>query len=164
MSFLALVEHASRGCLCLEAVERTSAAAMITRLCALIRCYGMPTFLRTDNAAVFTSRWFRLSLWLLGIRHQRIQMHCPWQNGRVERFFGTLKSVLDRWNVDSYATLSHALIPFRFWYNFVRPHQALNGRAPAEAWNGTDVNRRAHSACHWFEAWDGLLRGFYLPP
>lgn len=163
-SILALVEHASRACLFLEAVEHTSAAAMITRLCALIRHYGRPTFLRTDNAAMFTSRWFRLSLWLLGIRHQRIQLHCPWQNGRVERFFGTLKSVLDRWNVDNCATLNNALAPFRLWYNFVRPHQALRERTPAEVWNGTDVHRRAHAECHWFEAWDGLLRGFYLPP
>ena len=45
-----------------------SAATIIVRLCALIGCYGTPTFLRTDNAATFTSRWFRLSLWLLNTR------------------------------------------------------------------------------------------------
>ena len=32
-----------------------------------------------------------LALRLMGIRHQRIDPHCPWQNGRIERFFGTLK-------------------------------------------------------------------------
>jgi transposase InsO family protein len=48
---------------------------------------------------VFTSVRFRLTLWLLGIQHQRIDPHCPWQNGRVEQFFGTLKEKLDQWEV-----------------------------------------------------------------
>jgi transposase InsO family protein len=29
--------------------------------------------------------------------------------------------------------LGNALVPFRFWYNLVRPHQHLDGRTPAEA-------------------------------
>jgi hypothetical protein len=33
---------------------------------------------------------------LLGIRLQTTDLHCPWQNGRIERFFSTLKAGLDR--------------------------------------------------------------------
>jgi transposase InsO family protein len=33
-------------------------------------------------------------LWLLGNRQQRIEPGCPWQNGRVERFIGTVKREL----------------------------------------------------------------------
>ena len=51
-------------------------------------------FLRTDNEAVLVSRLFRCGLWLLGIRQQRIEPGCPWQNGRVERFIGTVKREL----------------------------------------------------------------------
>ncbi|MEM9594705.1 MAG: integrase core domain-containing protein [Acidobacteriota bacterium] len=47
--------------------------------------------MRTDNEAVFTSRRFRWVLIVLGLRHQLTQVASPWQNGRVERFFGTLK-------------------------------------------------------------------------
>lgn len=56
--------------------------------------YGRPQFLRTDNEAVLVSRLFRLGLWLLGTQHQRIERGCPWQNGRVERFIGTVKQEL----------------------------------------------------------------------
>ncbi|NIP27488.1 MAG: DDE-type integrase/transposase/recombinase, partial [Phycisphaerae bacterium] len=61
-----------------------------------IERYGKPKFLRTDNETVFTSRLFRFGLWLLGIKHQRTDKGCPWMNGRVERFFGTLKQKLSQ--------------------------------------------------------------------
>ena len=111
---------------------------------------------------VFCSRLFRGVLALLGIRHQRTDPGCPWQNGRIERFFGTLKAKLDGWQVDTLAALHVSLGEFRFWYNHVRPHQNLNGRTPAEAWSGTDVFAGKPETEYWFEAWDGLLQGFYL--
>ena len=61
-----------------------------------VKGYGRPQFLRTDNEAVLVSRFFRLGLWLLGIRQQRIEPGCPWQNGRVERFIGTVKRALEQ--------------------------------------------------------------------
>ena len=48
--------------------------------------------LRTDNEAVFTSRLFCTALQILGIAHQRNDLGCPWQNGRIERLLGTLKA------------------------------------------------------------------------
>jgi len=58
--------------------------------------------------------------------------------------------------------LKGSLTEFRFFYNFVRPHQHLQGRTPHEAWRGVDpFARRAKLRC-WFEAWDGLLQGEYL--
>jgi transposase InsO family protein len=126
------------------------------------RRYGKPCILRTDNESVFASTAFRLALALLGIRHQRTDPGCPWQNGRVERFFGTLKATLDRLAVTSFEALNGALTEFRFFYNHVRPHQNLGGRTPAEAW--ADVDPFAHRPKHeyWFEAWGGLLCGYYL--
>ena len=124
--------------------------------------YGQPRAIRTDNESVFTSRLFRLALFLLGIRHQRIDPHCPWQNGRVERFFGTLKQSLDCLAVDSLEALNHALVEFRFFYNHVRPHQNLGGATPAEAWSSINPYASPIKREYWFEAWDGLLRGYYL--
>jgi len=111
---------------------------------------------------VFTSRVFRVALLLLGIRHQRTDLHCPWQNGRVKRFFGTLKHSLDQLSVDSGSALACALAEFRFFYNHVRPHQNLLGLTPAEAWAGVDSFATPHENEYWFEAWDGLLQGYYL--
>lgn len=120
-----------------------------------------PRSVRTDNESVFTSKTFRLALFLLGIGHQRTDPHRPWQNGRVERLFGTLKSKLDRLAVDSAGALSQALVEFRFFYNHVRPHQNLGGATPAEAWAGIDPYARTKGE-YWFEGWDGLLQGYYL--
>jgi transposase InsO family protein len=104
----------------------------------------------------------RAALLLLGIRHQRIDPHCPWQNGRVERFFGTLKRKLDRLAVHAIGDLNRVLVEFRFFYNHVRPHRNLGGATPADAWAGAAPYAAAAKAEYWFEAWDGLLKGYYL--
>ncbi|TAK82875.1 MAG: transposase [Betaproteobacteria bacterium] len=159
---LAILEHASRAVLRLEALQSKSSWALIARLVDAIRHYGRPNTLRTDNEPVFTSRAFRLGLFLLGIRHQRIDPHCPWQNGRMERFFGTLKRKLDCLAVDSIETLNRAFADFRFFYNHVRPHRNLDGATPAEAWARINPYTTRAKAEYWFEAWDGLLKGYYL--
>lgn len=159
---LGILEHASRAVLCLEALPRKSSWALIGKLCQVIRRHGKPRILKTDNEPVFTSRAFRLALLLLGIRHRRIDAHCPWQNGRIERFFGTLKRKLDRLAVGSGDALNRALGEFRFFYNHVRPHRNLDGATPAEAWAGVNPHATRVTAEYWFDAWDGLLKGYYL--
>lgn len=159
---LAIIEHASRAALTLEALHSKSSWTLVSKLIASIKCYGKPKMLRTDNEAIFTSRVFRFALFLLGIRHQRTDLHCPWQNGRIERFFGSLKTSLDQLAVISFDALSDALVEFRFFYNHVRPHQNLGGATPAEAWAGIDPHLTRFNHEYWFEAWDGLLAGYYL--
>lgn len=105
---LGILEHASRAALWLEALKQKSSWTLILKLVEAIKRYGKPRAIRTANKAIFTSRTFRLALLLLGIRHQRTDLHCPWQNGRVERFFGTLKQKLDQLAVDSLAALNRA--------------------------------------------------------
>lgn len=159
---LAILEHACRATLWLEALPSKCSQTLILKLIEAIKRYGKPRIIRTDNEAVFTSKAFRLALFVLGIRHQRTDPHCPWQNGRGERFFGTLKAKLDRLAVDSFDALNQALTEFRFFYNHVRPHQNLGGRTPAEAWAGIDPYATKIRGEYWFEAWDGLLCGYYL--
>jgi len=159
---LGIIEHASRAALWLEALRSKSSWTLIARLVEAIKRHGKPRIVRTDNEAVFTSKAFRLALFLLGIRHHRTEPHCPWQNGRVERFFGTLKERLDRLEADSLEALNHALSEFRFFYNHVRPHQNLGGATPAEAWADIDPYASPIKREYWFEAWDGLLQGYYL--
>jgi putative transposase len=89
-------------------------------------------------------------------------LHCPWQNGRIERLFGTLKQKLDQWGIAGFNALNGSLAEFRFFYNFVRPHQNLDGRTPAEAWAGKNPFATKIKSEYWFETWDGLLQGYYL--
>lgn len=116
----------------------------IERLLTIGR-YGKPKRLRTDNEAVFTGFVFTTFLKLAGIQHQRIQTCAPWQNGRMERLFGTLKPLLRQLVIPDKEALQLALDEFRLFYNHVRPHQNLGGLTPAEIWNGyssTDIEQR----------------------
>ena len=161
-AILGIVDHGSRLAVMLRALPDKGSIAILRALLDAIEYHGKPRSIRTDNEAVFTSRVFRWVLALLGIRHQRTEPHCPWQNGRVERFFGTLKGKLNGWAVDGLGQLELALGEFRAWYNHVRPHQHLGGRTPAEAWAGIDPYTAAPKAASYFSAWDGLLTGFYM--
>ncbi len=159
---LGILEHASRAALWLEALDSKSSWTLIVKLIEAIRRYGKPRAVRTDNEPIFTSRAFRVALVLLGIGHQRTDPGCPRQNGRIERLFGTLNDKLDQLAVDSLETLNAALCEFHFFYNHVRPHQNLGGLTPAEVWTGATPFERPPKREYWFEAWDGLLTGYYL--
>ncbi len=159
---LGIIEHKSRLNIGMTVLKDKASITRLRCLLDTVESYGKPRFLRTDNEPVFTSRLFRLGLWLLGIRHQLIDKCCPWQNGRIERFFGTLKEKLDQWQVNNKEELGGTLVQFSFWYNHVRPHQNLDGRTPDEVWRGIDIFKKDPKQGYWFEAWEGLLTGFYL--
>jgi len=161
-SMLGVIDHGTRRLLGLQCLANKNAWTLLGHLFLAIGRYGKPAALRTDNERVFTGRVFSGALRLAGIRHQRTDLGCPWQNGRIERLFGTLKAKLDQWRVLDGKQLRLALAQFEFWYNRVRPHQNLNGQTPWEAWCGIDPYRRVPKQVEWFEAWDGLLSGFYL--
>lgn len=157
-----LIDHGTRALLTLAALPNKCSWTLLGHLFLAIGKYGKPRAVRTDNEACFTSRVLRTVLMLASIRHQRSDPHCPWQNGRIERLFGTLKQKLDQWEVASFRALNVSLAEFRFFYNRVRPHQHLQGRTPHEAWHGIDPFTRKAKLRQWFEAWDGLLQGEYL--
>jgi len=161
-TILDLLDHGSRGLLDLAALPDKCSWTLLGHLFLAIGKYGKPRAIRTDNEACFTSRVFRVVLRLAGIRHQRSDPDCPWQNGRIERLFGTLKAKLDQWEVAGFEALNASLGEFRFWYNHVRPHQNLQGATPAEAWSRVDPYAVPVRQDYWFEAWDGLLQGYYL--
>jgi hypothetical protein len=159
---MGIIEHGSRASLCLKALENKSSLQLLKNLIASIQKNGKPKILKTDNEAIFTSFLFKFTLFLLGIRHRPITPGCPWQNGRIERFFGTLKEKLNQIEVDSFETLNNALGQFRFWYNHVRTHRHLDGKTPAETWSGKEIFRQKAKQEYWFEAWEGLLTGIYF--
>lgn len=161
---LGVLDHGSRANLALQVLKQKISIAILRIILDTVEKYGSPRFIRTDNERVFTSRLFRFGLRWLGIKHQTTDLHCPWMNGRIERFFLTLKQKLDRWEIPDFESLARSLYEFQIWYNAVRPHQSLYGRTPAEIWNVTDVFSRKSRKRVWFEAWDGLLAGYYLPP
>ena len=158
---LGIIDHGCRACVALATLPRKSTLRILIQLLQAIERFGTPRTIRTDNETMFTSLLFRLVMWLLGIKHQQTELHCPWQNGRIERLFLTLKQKLNQLEFTNADSLDLFLQRFRFWYNFVRPHQHLNGKVPAEVWMKRTFSARKAS---WCEDETGLLRGYYLPP
>lgn len=102
--------------------------------------FGLPASLLTDNAAVFsgTSRKGRVVLEAeldrLGIVSKHSTPYHPQTCGKVERLHQSLKRFLLRQPpASSIADLQAQLDAFRLYYNDWRPHRALDGRTPAQA-------------------------------
>ena len=99
--------------------------------------HGSPRFLISDHGTQFRKR-FHAAMSRMSIRHVRGRVRTPYLNGKIERLFRT-------WRIWA----SMLLLPFgrlavqrrveafRHWYNHHRPHAALRGRTPEEAWQGT---------------------------
>jgi len=86
----------------------------------------------TDNHWSYThSRSLRELLERHGITHKLIRPHCPWQNGKVERFNRTLQV---EWAYRQVFTTNDdrtaALAPWLDYYNHRRRHSALGGLPP----------------------------------
>lgn len=164
-TIVGILDHGSRVVTHLAVAVNRKSWTLLGHLCLAIGQHGKPKRLRTDNEAIFTSFMFRAFLWLAGIGHQRIDTCAPWQNGRIERLFGSLKPLLRQLAIPSRAALQAALDEFRLFHNHVQPHQNLAGRTPAEAWNGKPTTPMCGSKpAEFVQALKGLLVGFYVPP
>lgn len=162
---LGILDHGSRWLTHLKTVTNKSSWALLGHLCFAIASHGKPKRLRTDNEAVFTSQVFTTFLQLVGISHQRIQTCAPWQNGRMERLFGTLKPLLRQLAIPNAQALQNALQEFTLFYNHVRPHQNLQGLTPAEKWqwySATDIAQRPPKSATLVQALHGLCVGYYM--
>lgn len=86
----------------------------------------------SDNALNYTrSADFAAAIAALGAEHLRIRAHCPWQNGKVERFNRTLQvEWAYRQVFVSNTHRAEALAPWLEHYNNRRRHSALGGHPP----------------------------------
>ena len=116
------------------------------------REFGLPASLLSDNAAVFTARSRRgkvlleLELARLGIEHKHSSPYHPQTCGKVERLHQTLKRFLAKQPpATSLAELQQQLDAFRAYYNYQRPHRALDRQTPAAVFNSRLKARPAES-------------------
>jgi transposase InsO family protein len=162
---IGIIDHGSRLALRLHTLTLRCSWSMLGHLCLAIAQHGKPRKLRTDNEAVFNSWLFNTFLTLAGIQHQTTQKHAPWQNGRIERLFGTLKPLLRQLVIPSGGALQAALDEFKVFYNHVRPHQNLQGLTPAEHFAGlrpTDLRQMPIKQIKEVQALAGLMRGYWI--
>jgi transposase InsO family protein len=107
---------------------------------AFQRC-GVPEAMLMDHGSPWwghlaPSGHTYLSLWLMrqGIRLHWSGIRHPQTQGKVERFHGSLQRALaqrgsPRENIQAW------LDSYRWEYNHIRPHEALNMQTPANVWN-----------------------------
>ena len=160
-TILGILDHGTRKCISLKSISDKASITLLKALIRAIESYGKPKAIRTDNESVFTSKLFRLGLWMLGIRHQQTQIHSPWQNGRIERFFGTFKKYSDK-VIFNTKKIQFALDEFQYWYNAIRPHRHLNGLTPDEQWEEINPYRKNPRQVKKVSFWNGLLTGYLL--
>jgi putative transposase len=131
---LCVLDEHTRECLAIEVGKSLRNQDVILTLLRLMRLYGKPAFIRSDNGAEFTAT--AVMKWL---RDQNggpayIQPGSPWQNGFVESFNGKLRD--ECLNREWFLTRREARIVIEKWgqfYNDERPHSALGNRTAAQA-------------------------------
>lgn len=131
---LAVVDDCTRECLGLIADTSISGARVARELDAMIRIYGRPASIVSDNGTELTSRAILDWQGKTRIAWHYIEPGKPQQNAYVESFNGRLRD--ECLNETAFDSLSHARRVLALWrhdYNHVRPHSALRGATPASA-------------------------------
>jgi transposase InsO family protein len=112
----------------------STCAAFLLRAATYFAAHGITCIQRvlTDNHLSYKrSTDMHTAIDHLGAKHKFIKPHCPWQNGKVERFNRTLQTEWAYRQVFSSNTdRAAALAPWLEIYNTRRRHTALGGLPP----------------------------------
>ncbi|MEO1308035.1 MAG: IS3 family transposase [Pseudomonadota bacterium] len=131
---LAVNDDCCRENLCLMADTSISGARVARELDALVRIYGRPASIVSDNGTEFTSR--SILKWANDndVDWHYIDPGKPQQNAFIESFNGSLRDeLLNEEMFDSLDNARRKLALWRYDYNQVRPHSSLENQTPAEA-------------------------------
>ena len=143
LKLLCVIDEFTRECLAIEVGASLRAQDVILTLSRLMRLYGKPAHVRSDNGAEFTAtkvmRWLRDA----AIGPAFIVPGSPWQNGFVESFTGKLRDELLNREWFRSRTEANVLIErWRQFYNEQRPHSANGYKPPAtirRSWRESDM-------------------------
>lgn len=131
---LAVNDDFCRENLALTADTSISGARVARELDALLRIYGRPSCIVSDNGTEFTSKAILKWANENGVEWHYIDPGKPQQNGYIESFNGSLRDeCLNEEIFDSLADARRKLALWRYDYNNVRPHSSLGNKTPTEA-------------------------------
>jgi putative transposase len=131
LQILTVMDEFTREGLALDVAVTTSAERVIGVLTALVGQHGAPTHLRSDNGAEFVAIAVQTWLAQCGVQTLYIDPGKPWQNGKEERFNGTVRD--ECLNLHMFTSLAEACVrlgAFRHHYNTERPHSQLSYLTP----------------------------------
>ena len=136
----------SRYLLHLTAHPRITGPIVTSTFTAAAAEHGYPTSTLTDNGMVYTTRHargarglgagnaFETLLALQGITQKNGRPFKPTTQGKIERFWQTLKKHLATRDYATLTELQNVLDAFREHYNDHRPHRALARKTPTHAY------------------------------
>jgi transposase InsO family protein len=143
VEILNLIDDHSRLLLASDAYRALSAQDVVAAFRKACDYHGVPAALLSDNAAVFTGSPRRGKVLLeaelerLGVVFKNSRPYHPQTCGKVERLHQTLKRFLARQRAaGTLDELQAGLDRFRDYYNHIRPHRALGGETPLQAYEG----------------------------
>jgi len=134
MKLLCVIDEHTRECLAIEVHRWIRSQDVILTLSRLMRIYGKPQYIRSDNGSEFTAaavmRWLRDQ----NVGPVYIKPGSPWQNGFTESFNGKLRDeCLNREWFTDLIEARHIIERWRCFYNDQRPHSAIGYRPPSQA-------------------------------
>lgn len=128
---ISVIDDCSRKSLAFVPVNSVTTDIVIKLIDDLIKIYGKPKQILTDNGSAYGSKSkhsrFDRKLKVRGIEHIRGAVHSPTTQGKVERLFQTFKREFLFCNGDSEL--------WRMRYNHFRPHASLRNKTPDEIFN-----------------------------
>jgi putative transposase len=134
----------------------------------LFRRWGVPNTIQCDNGEPFISvqsrgGLSRLSAWWvsLGIRLARSRPACPQDNGGHERMHRDIRAEVQAFPQSDRISEQRALDRWRQEFNHVRPHEALAGKTPGEAYRKGE--RRSLRAITWRYPTGWIVKKAYGP-
>ena len=131
LRILTVMDEFTREGLALDVALTTSAERVISVLRALVAHHGAPENIRSDNGAEFVATAVQAWLAQSGVQTLYIDPGKPWQNGKEERFNGTVRDeCLNGHLFYSLAESCVRLNTFRNHYNHERPHSRLGYLTP----------------------------------
>jgi putative transposase len=126
LRILTVMDAFTREGLALDVALTTSAERVIGVLTTVVGQHGAPAQLRRDNGAAFVAKAVQAWLAQCGVQTLYIAPGKPWQNGKAERFNGTVRD--ECLNLHVFTSLVEACVrlgAFRHQYTTDRPHSQL---------------------------------------
>lgn len=139
----------SRKLLHLTAHHRVTGRIVSDSFTTAAATHGYPTATLTDNGMVYTTRHarsgptgrdvsalnaFETLLHLQGITQKNGRPYKPTTQGKIERFWQTLKKHLKARPATTISEIQTNLDTFRDYYNTVRPHRGIGRKTPEFAY------------------------------
>jgi transposase InsO family protein len=139
---LNVIDDHSRLFICSHAYSYVKARDVVESFHRAAELHGLPAALLSDNGAVFTGTarhgkvQLQTELEQLGVAAKNSRPYHPQTCGKIERLHQTLKRYLDKQPpAATLKDLQAQLDAFLHYYNHIRPHRALEGLTPLQAYS-----------------------------